>query len=139
MPAYNFKARFTKKVESGQKTQTIRKVRKYPTKVNTVIYLNAGMRTKHFRRLGFGMITSVRPFLLPDGEVFRIGDDYDHDWFIAEEDDSGLMLAKADGFETWDEFVEYFRLEHGLPFEGEIIKWRLLKGHDFGYPEKENK
>ena len=81
------------------------------------------------------MITSVEPFYLPERDCFRIGDDIGHNWFIVEEDDSGLMLAKADGFETWDDFVDFFVTHYRLPFEGEIIKWRLLKGHDFGYPE----
>lgn len=90
MPAYNFKRRFHKMVESGEKTQTIRKVRKYPTKPGQVIYLNVGMRTKHFRRLGFGMIESVVPFVL--------------------------------------QFVDFFKTHYRIPFEGEIIKWRLLDG-----------
>lgn len=126
MPAYNFVPRHVKKVESGQKTQTIRKKRKRPTVVDDIMYLFAGMRTKHCRRLGNGPVISVEDFYLPDRECFRIGDDWNHNWFIAEEDDAGLMLAKADGFDTWDEFVDFFEELYGLPFiDGEIIKWRL--------------
>lgn len=126
MPAYNFKRRFVKKVESGQKTQTIRKIRKYPTKKGQTIYLWTGLRTKRARRLGIGMITSVEPFFLPEPGCFRVGDDYTHDWYLADDDETGLMLAQADGFDDWDSFVWFFETHYGLPFEGELIKWRLL-------------
>lgn len=126
MPAYNYQAQHASKVESGEKTQTIRKKRKRPTVVGDIMYNFTGMRTKHCRRLGEDPVISVEDFFLPDNEVFRIGDDYDHAWFIAEEDDAGLMLAKADGFNSWEDFVKFFEAQHGLPFEGEIIKWRKI-------------
>ena len=122
MPAYNFKRRFAKMVESGQKTQTIRKIRKYPTKPGQIAYLNTGMRTKNFRRLGFGTILDVNDIkivndrrVVIDGVVFT-----DQELFYA--------LAKADGFSSWDAFVWFFETHYGLPFKGEIIKWRLLDG-----------
>jgi len=137
MPAYNFKSQFARMVESGKKTQTIRKVRKYPTKSNTPIFLWFGLRTKYARRLGVGIILSVEPITIYDHYYFRIGTGSSSLKFRTDMGDAGLMLAKADGFKSWEKLVEFFESHYGLPFEGEIIKWRLLKGHDFGFPEKE--
>lgn len=128
MPAYNFKAQFAKMVESGKKTQTIRKVRKYPTKPGQTIYLYAGMRTKRCRKLGEGEIISVEKIEITNLSYFKFGEYPDIQWFDAKEDDAGLMLAKADGFEDWESFVEFFKIRYGLPFQGELIKWRLIDG-----------
>ena len=111
-------------VESGQKTQTIRKVRKHPTKPGQIAYLNTGMRTKNFRRLGIGMIESVTPFKLRSERHFKVGDQF----YYPEHFGNGRKLAKKDGFKDWESFVEFFKTHYGLPFEGEIIKWRLLDG-----------
>ena len=122
MPAYNFKRRFAKKVESGQKTQTIRKIRKYPTRVGQKIYLWTGLRTKRARRLGIGMIEAVIPFELINENKFKA----ENTFFYPEYFSNGKRLAEKDGFEDWDSFVRFFEVHYGLPFEGVIIRWRLL-------------
>lgn len=33
------------------------------------------------------------------------------------------LIAKDDGFASWDDLLDYFRKTHGLPFYGEIIRW----------------
>ena len=35
-----------------------------------------------------------------------------------------FSLAVADGFASIDEMTEWFRMVHGLPFHGTIIRWR---------------
>jgi hypothetical protein len=34
-------------------------------------------------------------------------------------------FARRDGFRSWPELTAWFRETHGLPFCGELIKWRL--------------
>ena len=122
MPAYNFKPQFAPMVESGRKTQTIRKVRKYPTKPGQIAYLNTGMRTKHFRRLGFGMILDVNDFKIVNDWGFVIDD------VVFTDPEALRLMASCDGFNSWESFVKFFKNHYGLPFDGEIIKWRLLDG-----------
>lgn len=38
---------------------------------------------------------------------------------------SRMKVAKADGFQNWIEMREFFRVMHGLPFEGVLIHWEL--------------
>ena len=121
MPAYNFKERHADDVESGKKLQTIRKKRKRPTVLGDIIYLYKGMRTKKCRKLGEGDCISVQDFILYSDKLFRIAD-ID---IPALPWGDGLKLAKKDGFDTWEEFVNFFDKEYGLPFlDGEIIRWR---------------
>ena len=32
-------------------------------------------------------------------------------------------IAKADGFGSWEEMLDWFEKTHGLPFEGLLIRW----------------
>jgi hypothetical protein len=35
-------------------------------------------------------------------------------------------IARNDGFRDWSEMRDWFAATHGLPFEGVLVKWRLL-------------
>jgi len=121
MPAYNFQAWKASRVESGELTQTIRKKRKRPTVLGDIIYLYFGMRTKKCRKLGEGDCISVQDFILYGRELFKIAD-ID---IPAIPWGDGDKLAKKDGFDTWEDFVNFFEKEYGLPFlDAEIIRWR---------------
>jgi len=123
MPAYNFKKEFADQVESGSKTQTIRKKRKRPTVVGDKIFLYTGMRTKECRPLGEGEVFAVDEFTLFNHMKYRIGNEV----CVAVYPENGMRLAQDDGFETWEEFVTFFDSTYGLPFEGEIIHWTPRK------------
>jgi hypothetical protein len=117
MPAYNFKKQFAPMVEDGSKRQTIRKVRKTPTKPGDKLSLYTGMRTKACRLLEYTRCVDVQPV-----EVYAIG--------VVHVGGSALTpaqlhdFARADGFQDGEQFVEFFRQEYGLPFTGaEVIKW----------------
>jgi hypothetical protein len=60
MPALNFRPQFADLVSSGQKTQTIRQVRKCPIKVGDTLWLYTGMRTKQCRLLADAVVTDVQ-------------------------------------------------------------------------------
>ena len=120
MPLYNFMEQFATDVESGKKRQTIRKKRKRPTVVGDTLYLYTGLRTKAARKLLETKCVDIRPVTIyPQGVIKGILVGYD--WL------QGARLerfAKADGFETVDEFCQFFLSRYGSPTEGlEVIKW----------------
>jgi len=115
MPAYNFKKQFKSAVSTGKKCQSIRKPRKRQTVPGDKLYLYSGMRTKAVLKLREAECIAVTPINISETSV-RL-DSID---LSASEIDN---LARLDGFTTTEEFLEFFRVNHGLPFEGEVIKW----------------
>lgn len=115
MPAINFKQQFIAPVASGKKRQTIRKPRKRQTVPGDKLYLYSGMRTKAVLKLREVECIAVIPIYISASSV-RL-DSID---LKASEIDN---LARLDGFNTTEEFYEFFKLNHGVPFEGEVIKW----------------
>lgn len=122
MKVYLFQYRFAPLVESGTKRTTIRPRRKHPTKVGDVLSLRA-WTGKPYRS---------KQRILRSGERckevhwFRIYGDS----VIAMELDGRMLeiwetdaLAKADGFSCAQDMMTWFRNEHGVPFQGELIKW----------------
>lgn len=150
MPALNFQKQFAPAVESGEKQQTIRAYRKdgRDVKVGDKLYLYYGMRTKQCRKLGEAHCISVSRLRLLGRHVAtgnvnllygnpgkRSGIDR---FCVASSNDHGNSrrrfnrFAKADGFSSADEMVEWFDKTHGLPFEGLLIKWGKLSCADEG-------
>lgn len=124
MPGVNFKAEFAKAVAAGEKTQTIRRVRKYPICVGDTLYLKTGQRTTKCDALGEGICTSVTPIRITDMGA------------IVDQKVPVLLgsrlndIAKADGFQDWARLRAWFERQYGLPFDGVIITWRLVHDHD---------
>jgi len=121
MPAINFMPQFAPLIESGEKTQTIRKVRKklQKIKVGDTLYLYTGQRTKACR-----MIRTTRCVCATPIEISRSA----LSAFVVLGNDQlslqeRLRLAQADGFDTAAEFVGFFEENYGLPFHGVLIKW----------------
>ena len=118
MPAFNFKHRFEKQIVSGSKKQTIRNKRKdgRDCKVGDLCFLFVGMRTRLCRRIGVKRCISratifinVHGTIFVDGKMVEIFERHD--------------FAKADGFTCWEEFMEFFKTTHGLPFHGFLFVW----------------
>jgi hypothetical protein len=132
MPQFNFKKRFADMVEAGLKIQTtappgtastiikrqtIRAKRKDGRNphVGDTLYLFVAQRTKGCRRLGETICKEVHQITI-DWHGINI----DGGWLLnADKQD----LAVADGFNDFYEMKEFFRKEHGLPFEGLLYKW----------------
>ena len=130
MPAYSFRARFAEDVESGAKAQTIRPRRKRPTKVGDMLYMFTGMRTKQCRKLGQWRCTSVEPLRIrpPVGKCF-LGAITLNDWRLTPNEI--VSLACADGFDSAQEFYDFFEKLYGIPTKDlEIIKWNLKEAED---------
>jgi hypothetical protein len=115
MPAINFKQQFTSALSSGEKRQTIRKPRKRQTVPGDTLYLYTGMRTKKVHKLLETVCLAVLPI-----SIWKSSVRLDGVYLKANEIKD---LAELDGFATTEAFYEFFRENHGLPFEGEVIKW----------------
>jgi hypothetical protein len=123
MAILNFKKRFAPKVKSGKKRQTIRAFRKYPIKVDERLYLYTGLRTKSTQKLREVTCISVEHieirFYARRLPVVIISN-------CAIWEPNGLNeFAKADGFQDWLDFQNFWFQEHGplKVFKGTLIKW----------------
>lgn len=117
----NFKKQFAPAIESGKKRQTIRAHRKdgRRPKPGDHLRLYTGMRTNDCRMLIDAKCADISSVNIFDdaGDVSVV---------IAYRRLSRnecQELATADGFDSLDEFVQFFRENHGLPFDGLMIEW----------------
>jgi hypothetical protein len=115
-----FKPQFASLVESGAKCQTVRPTPKRIPKAGDLISLRcwtgAPYRSKQ-RVLREATIVAVRTIHFA-GYFFDGGPRDAANKEICLND-----FAKADGFSSWREMVEWFDETHGLPFEGIVIHW----------------
>lgn len=117
MPLLGFQARFAADVEWGDKTQTIRAYRKdgRDPQEGDVLYLYTGLRTKKCRKLGEAECIESTPVHIED-ELLEVGSRTRGSSYAED-------FAVADGFDHWDEMLEWFKKVHGLPFDGLLIRW----------------
>jgi hypothetical protein len=118
MPALNFKKQFAPLVKAGVKRQTIRAFRSRPFRKSDYLYLYTGMRTKTCEKLGETVAQVVSEITITEENVKINGEILSQDTLT--------MLALADGFDSVDEFYDFFRLSHGLPFHGQLIQWNYV-------------
>ena len=115
MPALNFKKEFAPKVESGEKRQTIRAIKKTPFKTGDILYLYTGMRTRSCRKLGEAKALEVLPVEITTRSMRING--------VLQLNHDSEKIAKEDGFDSFFDMMYWFFHTHGLPFEGQLIKW----------------
>lgn len=121
MPVINFREEFAALIENGEKTQTIRKVRKKrPIREGDILHLYTGMRGPKCRKLQTVICRKVRQFAIDENGQFWV---------------SGIAISARDSFAEMDGFrseefrgaedkmVDFFRKQYGLPFFGVLIKW----------------
>lgn len=118
MPAINFMKQFAEKIKSGKKKQTIRPLRKdcRNPRPGQSLYLYTGLRTKGCRKIGEVICKNVEQFTIEENYEIFIG-------VRCLELEEKYNLAKADGFDSFRDFVDFFIKRYGLPFYGLIIKW----------------
>jgi hypothetical protein len=127
MPAYNFMKIWVPKILNGSKAQTIRRRRKYPTKVGDMLQLYTGQRTKQCRLIGkvpcIGIVPiDIYPF------AFQILQFYEGLGWSFLTWTACVKLAKKDGFKDAIEFFRFFRrYKEGELRDFEIIKWDAKK------------
>jgi hypothetical protein len=129
---YNFKERFARLIESGDKLTTIRAPRKDGKlpKPGETLKLFTGMRTKACRKLGERTCLSVKPitithilFASPGGVSPGICVFVDGKMLEGAQLQS---LGIRDGFEDCSELIQFFLTVHTVPFHGFLIEWYPL-------------
>lgn len=124
MASYNFQARFAPAIEAGLKTQTIRaRGKRQPPKPGDTLQLYTGLRTSAVRKLfrPDPVCTSVDEICISarTGVVSMIRDNR-WQWLDADEIEA---LAREDGFDSADDFFQFFLDQHGPSLSGYLIKW----------------
>ena len=135
MPAYSFQKQFVPKVESGEKTHTIRGKRKARPRPGQRFYGYYGMRTKQCRKLIESVITKVGDIWIVDSgrkfagfsevvngqHLFGIYPQIEIDGCKLA-DDEMETLAIRDGFAGLWDMSGFWDLNQR--FNGDIIHWR---------------
>ena len=122
MPALNFAAEFAPDVESGEKTQTIRRHRVHPIKAGDRLSLWTGQCStdpEKRRKLLETTCSEVHDVEIWDRSIKLDGVklDYAREYFFGSED----------GFHSTEDLRDWFRKLYGLPFRGQLIKWKFTK------------
>ena len=117
MSAYNFQKQFAPAIESGEKTSTIRARRKngYVPVPGERIKLYTGQRTTKCRLLREVTVSRVTPIVVDNDSIILDGTPVSAV--------RCLRIAKQDGFQSWADFVSFFKEQRGLPFNGYLIEW----------------
>ena len=126
MPAYNFKLRFAEAIRKGLKRQTIRKERKdgCAQKAGQIAYCYINMRTCQCEKIGEYEIKKVYKIIIDPREICELIliDSNENNIYIRNPK-TKADFAKADGFDSWDDFIMFFNRNYGFPFKGYLIQW----------------
>ena len=115
MPAISFSIA-KDKILSGEKRQTIGGDRKIPIKKGDKLYLWWKQRTRDREKLGDTICLRVAPITIDRDRATMPN--------VVVTDPQLLdKFAIADGFENWQQLIEFFDKTHGLPFTGNLIEW----------------
>lgn len=130
MPSLNFKKEFVpgilamldknykKRTGIKPKTTTIRAKRKRPIKKGDRLFLYSGLRTKYCKKLGETDCLKAEEFTITEIQDEKLLIVLDGTLLTERE---VQKIAVTDGFHNWQEFVCWFRKNHGFPFEGQRI------------------
>lgn len=138
MPLLNFQGRFVDPIENDLKHHTLRNFRKYPIHPGDTLYLYTGLRTANSRKLGEAKCIEVRHVIIKkdsialrmqltlaeDGE--NVNTHYKVDRFFTIDELNAFAIS--DGFSDWNDMKKWWTTTHGLPWNGQMIKWlKLIK------------
>lgn len=119
-----FKPQFAPLVKAGTKRQTIRPTPKRMPQSGDVIdcreWTGAPYRSPQ-RRLIEAPIVSVLLVRITSEAV--ITESYEVVSWMNKPRGMRDEFARADGFDSFEQMVQWFKKEHGLPFTGILIKW----------------
>jgi hypothetical protein len=129
MPGLNF-TKFTDKILSGEKRQTIRQPRKHPIKIGDRLYLYTHQRTKACKKLGEAVCSEVVPIKIVicfvHVEIWLKLSEFP--WVERLSGKEINDIAKTDGFNSSMKMIDWFlktcKLKPGDNKDFNIIKWR---------------
>ena len=114
MGLYNFRPQFVSKIESGEKTHTIRAPRVHQDKPGDTMHLYTGLRRKGARLLGRFECVKVEIIRISEAGLSWIDD-------ILLSRDERQALARRDGFADFREMMRFW--DGRRPFEGFVFHW----------------
>ena len=119
---------FKDKILSGAKRQTIRTIRKNPIKEGETLYMWWKQRSPEREKLGETNCIKISHVEIHN-DCYLIDQDVPTKGCGQVICDSTKMheLAIADGFDNWQQLIEFFENTHSLPFEGVLIEWDSIK------------
>lgn len=125
MPALIFKKRFAEAVETNKQTCALIPRRKRAWKVGDKLYLQMRVRMNNVRTLGEAILTKVSTVTITEDSLT-----YEHpDRPLTLKAKHGPdRLAQNCGFPNFTEMINWYRDAHGLPFTGDLLKWKLCDG-----------
>lgn len=134
MAALGFKKQFVAPIKrkKNPKDQTIRGFRKIPIVPGERLYLFTGMRTRHCKKIGEAVCNTTTDIVIDENGYSTGGSpvpDNNPFWHSREDIVELNEFAKRDGFRSWQELIEFWKVEHGdkcFPFHGTLIRFRLL-------------
>lgn len=136
MPAYNFQEQFVPMILDGSKTHTIRRRRKYPTKVGDFLSLYVGQRTKNCRLVAVVPCEKIEKIILfPSKMEILIADDDERGQYREMRPEIIAALARHDGFKSTDAFWKFFERYRDDQLMMEIIHWdpnKMSKFYELG-------
>jgi uncharacterized protein YqfB (UPF0267 family) len=122
-----FQSRFAPMVQSGKKTQTIRKKARCKPGDQLSLRIWTGKPYRSKQKIFLSTVcVSVKKISIGHGllrdEIDQEGDMISIDGFLLPSKDRAV-LARSDGFECATDMLEFFKQNYGLPFHGELIQW----------------
>lgn len=114
---------FKDKILDGSKRQTIRAIRKNPIKEGETLYLWWKQRSPERKKLGNATCESVRKVVIYEDHILCEDCFFPDQYELIDHPDSLQNFAIADGFEGWNDLLNFFQHTHGLPFKGVLIEW----------------
>jgi hypothetical protein len=115
MTAFSFKPVFVPKILAGEKLSTIRSTRR--CNVGDTMQLYTGLRTKKCKKIMDVVCIGVAPIRISKSEIWKIGKTEGN------VRPSPLFFNEQEGFSNVHEMIDFFRKEHGLPYNGWIHAW----------------
>ena len=118
MPALSFSV-FRDKILDGSKRQTIRGIRKRAIAAGDKLFLYWKQQSpKDCEKLGKATCTKAIPVRIERSRAVLTYPEV-CDYEIVHLD----KFAQDDGFDNWQQLIEFFEDTHGLPFTGVLIEW----------------
>jgi hypothetical protein len=117
----NYDQQFARGVESGELLQTIRR-RPKPPRVGETLHHYEYLRTKKARLLRRTSCSYVEAIRIAQAKA-QMDLDVEIEGLSLDSSEKE-EFAKRDGFEDFAAFVKHWRARP-LPFEGQVIHWRL--------------
>lgn len=131
---FGFKEQFAPHILSGRKRGTVRVERKdnRRAKPGKPLALYTGLRTNTCKLIARPTCLFVTPLMISMRGWSHTGVMHEDfiKWFEADPKLADMKIndafAYADGFESWDELVDYFKPTYDYPFEGVWTTWNPI-------------